>query len=42
VDIDITFAGEESRKHVDVKVDKEHRESMPLYLDGESVKGKVS
>ncbi|GAB5592194.1 Vacuolar protein sorting-associated protein 26 [Umbelopsis nana] len=42
VDIDITFAGEENRKHVDVKVDKDHRESMPLYLDGESVKGKVT
>jgi len=42
VDIDITFAGEEHRKHVDVKVDKDHRESMPLYLDGENIKGKVA
>jgi vacuolar protein sorting-associated protein 26 len=42
VDIDISFSGEEHRKHVDVKVDKDHRESMPLYLDGEGIQGKVS
>lgn len=27
---------------MDVKVDKDHRESMPLYLDGEGIQGKVS
>ncbi|KAG2182202.1 hypothetical protein INT43_007129 [Umbelopsis isabellina] len=42
VDIDISFSGEEHRKHVDVKVDKDHRESMPLYLDGEGIQGKVT
>ncbi|RKP27863.1 putative PEP8-vacuolar protein sorting/targeting protein [Syncephalis pseudoplumigaleata] len=40
-EIDIVLDGEEKRKHVDVKVDKDERESMPLYLDGETVSGQI-
>ncbi|KAI8052396.1 putative PEP8-vacuolar protein sorting/targeting protein [Syncephalis plumigaleata] len=40
-EIDIELDGEDKRKHVDVKVDKDERESMPLYLDGETVSGQV-
>ncbi|KAI8329333.1 putative PEP8-vacuolar protein sorting/targeting protein [Chlamydoabsidia padenii] len=39
VDIQIDFRGEKDRKHVEVKVDKDRRESMPVYLYGESVSG---
>lgn len=42
VDIDISFANEEQRKHVEVKVDKDRRERVPVYLDGETVNGKVA
>ncbi|KAG2220671.1 hypothetical protein INT45_008214 [Circinella minor] len=42
VDIDISFTGEDQRKKVDVKVDKERRETYPVYLDGETVSGKVN
>jgi len=41
-DIDITFDNEDQRKQVEVKVDKDRREKFPLYLDGESVTGKVT
>ncbi|CAJ0829902.1 11158_t:CDS:2, partial [Entrophospora sp. SA101] len=40
VDIDIRFNGEENRKLVEVKVDKDRREKFPLYFDGETVAGK--
>lgn len=42
LDIEIRLDGEDSRTHVDVKTDKGRRESVPLYLDGESVKGQVT
>ncbi|ORX44602.1 vacuolar protein sorting-associated protein 26, partial [Hesseltinella vesiculosa] len=41
VDIQVEFNGEKERKHLDVKVDKDQRESMPVYLDGEAVSGKA-
>ncbi|KAI7828048.1 putative PEP8-vacuolar protein sorting/targeting protein [Gamsiella multidivaricata] len=41
VDIQIAFKGEENRKMVEVKVDKDRREKFPLYFDGESVSGKI-
>lgn len=41
VDIQIAFKGEEERKMVEVKVDKDRREKFPLYFDGETVAGKV-
>ncbi|CAN6615377.1 carboxypeptidase Y-deficient protein 8 [Trichomonascus vanleenenianus] len=42
LDIEIRLDGEDSRTHVDIKNDKGRRESVPLYLDGESVKGSVT
>ncbi|KAI8076758.1 vacuolar protein sorting-associated protein 26-domain-containing protein [Halteromyces radiatus] len=39
VDIQVAFTGENERKHVEVKVDKDQRESLPVYLDGETVSG---
>lgn len=42
VDIDIRFNGEEQRKLVEVKVDRDRREKFPLYFDGETVAGRVS
>ncbi|KAI9292792.1 putative PEP8-vacuolar protein sorting/targeting protein [Neoconidiobolus thromboides FSU 785] len=41
-DIDIKFKGETNRQKVDVKVDKDKRETLPLYFDGESVAGKIT
>ncbi|KAI8072711.1 putative PEP8-vacuolar protein sorting/targeting protein [Gongronella butleri] len=41
VDIQVEFNGEKERKHLEVKVDKDQRENMPVYLDGESVSGKA-
>lgn len=40
-EIDIKLDGEAERQKVDVKVDKDKRENLPLYFDGESVSGKV-
>ncbi|KAF9389526.1 Vacuolar protein sorting-associated protein 26B-like protein [Podila verticillata] len=34
--------GEEERKMVEVKVDKDRREKFPLYFDGETVAGKIN
>ncbi|KAK3832504.1 MAG: putative PEP8-vacuolar protein sorting/targeting protein [Linnemannia elongata] len=41
VDIQVSFKGEEERKMVEVKVDKDRREKFPLYFDGETVAGKI-
>ncbi|KAF9369460.1 hypothetical protein CPC16_004496, partial [Podila verticillata] len=42
VDIDIHFNGQEQRKQIEAKVDKDRREKFPLYFDGETVAGKVT
>ncbi len=42
VDIDVRMEGEESRKQVEVRLEKDRRESCPVYYDGESVIGQVS
>ncbi|KZO94611.1 putative PEP8-vacuolar protein sorting/targeting protein [Calocera viscosa TUFC12733] len=42
VDIDIRLVGEEERKTVEVKQDKERKETCPVYYDGESVTGQVT
>lgn len=42
VDIDIILDGSDERQTVDVKLDKGRREKVPLYMDGESVKGAVT
>ncbi|KAJ3036343.1 Vacuolar protein sorting-associated protein 26B [Rhizophlyctis rosea] len=40
-DIEVVLNGEENRKLVEVKVDKDKKAKYPLYFDGESVSGKV-
>ncbi|OBZ91414.1 Vacuolar protein sorting-associated protein 26B [Choanephora cucurbitarum] len=42
VDIEVSFSNEEQRKHVEVKVEKDRKQNFPVYLDGESVSGKVN
>lgn len=43
LDADILLYGEDERKIVEVKGEKEgRRETCPVYYDGESVKGQVS
>ncbi|KAI9784545.1 MAG: hypothetical protein M1816_000811 [Peltula sp. TS41687] len=41
VDIDIVLDDWDDRQMVDVRLDKNRREKIPLYMDGESVKGQV-
>ncbi|KAG8897594.1 Vacuolar protein sorting-associated protein 26B [Tulasnella sp. 403] len=41
VDVDIRLDQEEGRKQVEVKVDKDRKESYPVYYDGEPVIGQV-
>ena len=42
VDIDVVLEDTDDRQTVDVKLDKGRREKVPLYMDGESVKGAVT
>ncbi|KAJ6083995.1 Vacuolar protein sorting-associated protein 26 [Penicillium sp. IBT 16267x] len=42
VDIDVVLDDLDGRQTVDVKLDKGRRERVPLYMDGESVKGAVT
>ncbi|KKK20621.1 Vacuolar protein [Aspergillus rambellii] len=42
VDIDVVLEDSDERQMVDVKLDKDHKERVPLYMDGESVKGAVT
>jgi hypothetical protein len=42
VDVDVKVEGEEQRKHVDMKLEKERVVSCPVFYDGESVGGQVS
>lgn len=41
IDVEIKLEGEELRKKVDVKSEKEKTVSCPVYYDGESVSGQV-
>ncbi|KAK9476412.1 vacuolar protein sorting-associated protein 26-domain-containing protein [Lipomyces japonicus] len=41
LDIEIRLDGEDQRKHVDVRLDKRRKEKVPLFLDGDAVKGTV-
>ncbi|KAG1064337.1 hypothetical protein G6F42_027024 [Rhizopus arrhizus] len=41
VDIEVIFSNEEQRKHMEVKVEKDKKENYPVFLDGETVAGKV-
>lgn len=40
--MDIKFEGEEQRRQVEIKGEKDKRESCPVYFDGESIAGQVS
>lgn len=42
VDIDVVLDDLDTRQTVDVRLGKDHRERVPLYMDGESVKGAVT
>ena len=42
VDVDVKLEGEELRKQVEVKQEKERIVSCPVYYDGDSVGGTVS
>lgn len=42
VEIEIKLAGEEGRKQVEQKVEKDKKELCPVYYDNESVTGQVS
>jgi vacuolar protein sorting-associated protein 26 len=41
VDIEIKLDAEDARKQYEVKLEKDRRESLAVYLDGESVSGQV-
>ncbi|KAK0544328.1 Vacuolar protein sorting-associated protein 26 [Tilletia horrida] len=41
VDVDVRLEGEEARKQVEVKFDKDRREKCPIYYDGENIKGLI-
>lgn len=41
VDIEIRLDAEDARKQYDVKSEKERRETLAIYLDGESIMGQV-
>ena len=41
IDIEVKLEGEELRKKVDTKSEKEKTVSCPVYYDGESVAGQV-
>jgi len=42
VDIDFRLEEEESKKQVEVRLEKDRRESSPVYYDGESIIGQVT
>ncbi|KAG8818044.1 Vacuolar protein sorting-associated protein 26B-A [Serendipita sp. 399] len=42
VDVEIRLEAEDARRQYDVKLEKERRESLGVYLDGESVVGQVT
>ncbi len=42
VDVDFRLAGEENRKQIESKGEKDKKELCPVYYDAESVTGQVS
>lgn len=42
VDIEVHFTNEEQRKLMEVKIEKDKKENHPVFLDGETVSGKVN
>ena len=41
IDVEVKLEGEELRKKVDVKLEKEKTVACPVYYDGESLSGQV-
>lgn len=41
VDLEIRLEDEHDRKTVDIKAEQSHKETCPIYYDGESVTGTV-
>jgi len=41
VDVEIRLENEDARRKAEVKLEKDRRESLPVYLDGESIIGQV-
>lgn len=41
IDVDVKLEGEESRKQVEIKEEKEKVISCPIYYDGDSISGQV-
>ncbi len=41
VDVEIRLENEDARRKAEVKQEKDRRESLPVFLDGESVAGQV-
>lgn len=41
VDVEIRLENEDARRKAEVKLEKDRRDSLPVYLDGESVVGQV-
>ena len=41
IDVDIKLEGEELRKQVEIKSDKDKNITCPVYYDGDSVTGQV-
>lgn len=41
IDVEVKLEGEELRKQIDMKLEKEKTVSCPVYYDGESVAGQV-
>jgi vacuolar protein sorting-associated protein 26 len=41
VDVEIRLENEDARRKAEVKLEKDRRDSLPVYLDGESVIGQV-
>ncbi|KAG8931936.1 Vacuolar protein sorting-associated protein 26B [Tulasnella sp. 417] len=41
VDVEVRLEGEENRKQVEVKLEKDRKEAYPVYYDGEPVAGQV-
>lgn len=41
VDVEIRLEGEEARKTVEVKLEKDRKETQPIYYDGEPITGQV-
>jgi vacuolar protein sorting-associated protein 26 len=42
IDVDIKLEGEELRKQVEIKSEKDKNTTSPVYYDGDSVAGQVS